>query len=203
MESSQEVDKLMVALNKVQIRMRGAKKDAVNPHFKNRYADLASVWEAWRDAKGPEEGLIVTQSNRPDHQGVHVVTTLWHFSGQWIRSELYLPVTKQDAQGYGSAISYARRYAFAALVGIIADDDDGNEASKTPPPPKSEPKADPEKKAAVEALADNYSKAATTEDIAKLDVAAGKLVTKNDPLRAVLVSARDAAVKRIENGVAA
>jgi hypothetical protein len=205
MEQSNEVGKLMTALAKVQTQMRGAKKDAVNPHFRNKYADLASVWDAWREARGPEAGLVVTQSTRPDHEGVHVVTTLWHFSGEWIRSELFMPVTKKDPQGYGSALSYARRYAFAALVGIVAEDDDGEAASKAPPA-KVTPPSSPDlgHKTAVDKLREAYTTAKTPEEVARLDIEAAKVLKgKADPMRPFLIQAHEEAVKRIENGAAA
>lgn len=117
------------ALCKAQAEMEGAKKDALNPHFRNKYADLASVWEAIR---GPltKNGLSVVQLLRSVQGGVEVETILLHSSGERISDVFAMPASKADAQGYGSAATYARRYALMALVGVAPEDDDGNAASK-------------------------------------------------------------------------
>lgn len=104
-------------------------KDSTNPHFKSSYADLASVWDACRDALS-ENGIAVIQTPHTDEaSNCHVVTMLTHASGQWVRDTFSLPPTKADPQGYGSAITYMRRYALAAIVGVAPEDDDGNAAS--------------------------------------------------------------------------
>jgi hypothetical protein len=119
---------LASALCKAQAQMEGAKKDANNPHFKSKYADLASVWDAIR---GPltSNGLSVVQLLRSIAGGVEVETILMHASGQQISDVFAVPATKNDAQGYGSAATYARRYALMAMVGVAPEDDDGNAAS--------------------------------------------------------------------------
>lgn len=128
-EQSETVGKLFEALSKAQSKIEGAKKDSKNPHFGNKYADLASVWDACRKAL-TEQGLCVVQTFEPAGiEGTVVVTTLGHSSGEWVRSKLYVPLTKRDAQGLGSAVTYGRRYALAAIVGVSPEDDDGNEAS--------------------------------------------------------------------------
>jgi hypothetical protein len=118
---------LAAALCKAQAQMEGAKKDANNPHFKSKYADLASVWDAIR---GPltSNGLSVVQLLRSIAGGVEVETILMHASGQQISDVFAVPATKNDAQGYGSAATYARRYALMAMVGVAPEDDDGNAA---------------------------------------------------------------------------
>jgi hypothetical protein len=130
---------LAKALAKAQGELEDAKKDAINPHFKNKYASLSSVRAAITPAFS-KNGLAVTQLNEPHGDaGVCVVTLLMHESGEWIQSKLFVPATKRDAQGFGSALSYARRYALAAIANIATDDDDdGNEAVK-PTPIKSAP----------------------------------------------------------------
>ena len=107
-------------------------KDAVNPHFKNRYASLAAVIDA---VSLPllAHGIVFVQRHEASHDGIVLVTELVHESGEWIRSSLFLPVAKNDAQGFGSAISYARRYALMAICGLAADDDDGEAASRDRP----------------------------------------------------------------------
>jgi hypothetical protein len=118
---------LAAALCKAQAQMEGAKKDANNPHFKSKYADLASVWDAIR-APLTSNGLSVVQLLRSISGGVEVETILMHASGQQISDVFAVPATKNDAQGYGSAATYARRYALMAMVGVAPEDDDGNAA---------------------------------------------------------------------------
>lgn len=118
---------LAAALCKAQAQMEGAKKDANNPHFKSKYADLASVWDAIR-APLTSNGLSVVQLLRSIQGGVEVETILMHASGQQISDVFAMPATKNDAQGYGSAATYARRYALMAMVGVAPEDDDGNAA---------------------------------------------------------------------------
>lgn len=118
---------LAAALCKAQAQMEGAKKDAANPHFKSKYADLASVWDAIR-APLTSNGLSVVQLLRSTQGGVEVETILMHASGQQISDVFAVPASKNDAQGYGSAATYARRYALMAMVGVAPEDDDGNAA---------------------------------------------------------------------------
>jgi len=121
------IAELAAALCKAQAQMEGAKKDATNPHFKNKYADLAAVWAAIREPL-TSNGLAVVQLLRDVQNGIEVETILLHTSGQQIGSVLAMPASKNDAQGYGSAATYARRYALMALVGVAPEDDDGNAA---------------------------------------------------------------------------
>lgn len=147
---------LNAALAKAQATMGVAAKDAVNPHFKSRYADLASIWEAWR-AAGPPQGLAVVQTLLDAPAGMlRLETVLLHASGEERRSVLTFPVAQSTPQAYGSALTYARRYALSALVGIVADeDDDGNAASGRPStPPRPAPKPSPALKAAEASPAD-------------------------------------------------
>lgn len=125
--SVEGIGKLAVALSAAQSQLQHAAKDSVNPHFKSRYADLAAVMDA---CKGPlsSNGLSFTQMTSFDNDCVSVRTMLMHTSGQYIWSDLRVPVGKRDAQGVGSAITYARRYALSAIVGIAQDDDDGEGA---------------------------------------------------------------------------
>jgi len=121
------IAELAAALCKAQAQMEGAKKDANNPHFKTNYADLASVWSAIREPL-TKNGLSVVQLLRSIQGGVEVETILMHTSGQQISDVFAVPASKQDAQGYGSAATYARRYALMAMVGVAPEDDDGNAA---------------------------------------------------------------------------
>lgn len=135
MQKSETIGKLSKALGNVQATLSGAKKDAFNPHFKSKYAGLNSVWDACREPL-KVNGLSVIQGNSVGLDGTVIVETiLAHDSGEWIQSELCLPLAKRDPQGVGSAITYGRRYGLAAIIGIVADeDDDGNAASIAPQP---------------------------------------------------------------------
>jgi len=130
MEMSEQINELAKALSVAQGQIKGALKDSNNPFFKSKYADLSSVWEACREQLS-KNGLSVIQTtcDAPD-KGVSVVTTLAHESGQWVRGHLTLEPKDKTPQGYGSAITYARRYALAAIVGVAPEDDDGNAASR-------------------------------------------------------------------------
>ncbi|MEI6736929.1 MAG: ERF family protein [Pseudomonadota bacterium] len=136
MNKSESIAGLAAALAAAQGVMKGALKDSANPFFKSRYADLASVVEAIRAAFSAN-GLSYIQTVEPsDKDEVRVETTLLHSSGEWIScGVLSLPVSKIDAQGYGSALTYARRYSLSAAVGVAPEDDDGNAASLAKPKP--------------------------------------------------------------------
>lgn len=124
---SPELGALAAALSKAQSIMEGAKEDANNPFFKSKYADLASVWAA---CKIPltSNGLSIVQTVENGGEKAYLVTTLLHISGQWMRSFMPILMAKQDAQSLGSAITYCRRYALAAIVGVCPADDDGEGA---------------------------------------------------------------------------
>jgi hypothetical protein len=127
MERSEQLNELAAALAKAQAELEGASKDGNNPHFKSKYATLESAVLACK-AVLPKHGLSVSQF--PSMQGdyVTVETILMHSSGQFLSGILPVPVSKKDAQGIGSAITYGRRYSLMAVVGIAPEDDDGNAA---------------------------------------------------------------------------
>ena len=107
-----------------------ALKTSTNPHFRSRYADLSACVEAVIDSLN-NNGIGLIQTTHECESGVTVETLLVHESGQTITSgRLHVPASKQDAQGYGSALTYARRYSLMAICGIAPEDDDGNRASK-------------------------------------------------------------------------
>jgi hypothetical protein len=113
--------------------IEGATKAATNPHFKSKYADLTSIIEA---IKPPliRHGLFFTQRCQPSEDGVSVETVLHHCSGEKESlGLLYLPANKRDAQGFGSALTYARRYALQTAFGVPTEDDDGNAATASLP----------------------------------------------------------------------
>jgi hypothetical protein len=131
MDMSETIGAIAGALAEAQATIGGAIKGKVNPAFKSKYADLASVWEAWQ-AVGPAQGLAVAQFAGPFVDGkVRVTSMLMHKSGEWMRETSDVPVSKVDAQGYVSATTYARRCALSALVGVCPEDDDGAAASRS------------------------------------------------------------------------
>lgn len=119
-----------------------ALKTSSNPHFKSKYADLAGCLEAVNDAL-LEAGIAVYQETSECQDGVIVETVFMHESGETLRGgRLHVPAAKHDPQGYGSALTYARRYSLMAACGIAAEDDDGNAASK-PKPRVEKPSGNP------------------------------------------------------------
>ena len=127
MNQSESIAALAAALSKAQASITGALKDSANPFFKSKYADLASCWDACRKPL-TDNGLAVIQTIEAGDGRAVLVTTLCHASGEWIKS--YCPIlTKDDSpQGQGSGITYARRYALAAMVGLAQIDDDAEAA---------------------------------------------------------------------------
>ena len=133
---SPEIGTLALALAKAQGQIRGAIKDSENPFFKSNYADLEAVWAACREPLSKNE-LAVVQTTSGDEGKVVVHTTLIHSSGQWIRGTLSVTPDKPTSQAVGSCLSYLRRYALAAMVGVYQVDDDGNAASGKEPEARS------------------------------------------------------------------
>lgn len=127
-DQSEQINELATALAKAQARIANAAKDGENPHFRSSYATLASVWDACRAPLG-ENGLSVIQAMSDSERGFVLVTTLAHSSGQWMVSRYPVLPTKNDPQGLGSALTYARRYSLAAMVGVSPSDDDGEAAT--------------------------------------------------------------------------
>lgn len=110
-----------------------ALKGATNPHFKSKYADLAACVEAVIDALNAN-GIALQQHTFPDEKGITVETVFLHESGDCLTcGKLWVPAPKNDPQGFGSALTYARRYSLMAACGIAPEDDDGNAASKKKP----------------------------------------------------------------------
>jgi hypothetical protein len=183
MEMSHEINELAAALAKAQQRIAPALKEAENLGFKNqktgkasKYADLAAVWEACR-APLAENDLAVSQLPTDAEPGrIALTSILLHASGQYLRGTFSMPLMQNTPHGAGSALTYLRRYALAALVGVVADDDDdgnaasrpsmerGREASYQPPteartarpqpapPPRPAPQAPDATPAAIRAL---------------------------------------------------
>jgi len=140
---SGEIGKLAEALAKAQGQMSAAKKGTDNSYFKSKYADLAAVWDVARKPLA-DNGLAVSQTTELDGAAMVLRTSLVHSSGQWISGAYRIKPVKDDPQAVGSATTYARRYAFASIVGVVAEneDDDGNagsgrDSAGSPPQAKS------------------------------------------------------------------
>jgi hypothetical protein len=190
---SPTVGKIAEAMAKAQLAMRPAFKDATNPHFKNKYASLVSCLEAVRPLQ--ENGIALFQppaSHGTD--GVCVATLLIHSSGEWIRGELYMPAAKKDPQGFGSALSYARRYCLVATVGLGTDDDDAESAVRPTPAPRHEPSS------AENEIASLFGSATTTAEIAAAEAAAAKAIREKKVVnggRERLIRMRAEAIARV------
>lgn len=133
------MQKIASALVKAQKGFGSALKTSSNPHFKSRYADLAACVEAVIDSLN-DNGIALIQQTHECEGGVMVETTFVHESGDvFSAGKLFVPAAKHDAQGFGSALTYARRYSLMAACGIAPEDDDGNAATASAP--KAAPRA--------------------------------------------------------------
>jgi hypothetical protein len=133
MKSSDSITKIAAALVRAQSEITFASKDAQNPHFKNYYADLPAVIDAVKPALN-KHGIAFIQSPSPSDDGrLHLTTRLIHESGEWLEDTAVCPLPKADPQGFGSAMTYLRRYSLAAITGLYQDDDDGEGARPQAP----------------------------------------------------------------------
>ena len=128
---SNTIGELAKSLCNAQNNMGKALKTSSNPFFKSKYADLTVCIDAVLPSLN-EEGIALVQGSEydPDTKTFFVTTTLLHASGEWIKSKIYVPVDKLNAQGIGSAQTYGRRYLLASMCGLGQEDDDGNSISK-------------------------------------------------------------------------
>lgn len=150
---------IAAALVKAQINFEKARKSSKNPHFKSNYAALDVCVDAVRDALN-NEGIFLSQPCHECADGVIVETVFLHSSGEMFSAgKLHVPAAKNDPQGYGSALTYARRYSLLAACGIAPEDDDGNAASKNT--------KDEELSKSLAAYDKNLSKCETIEQLEK------------------------------------
>jgi hypothetical protein len=197
-EQSASVSKLFAALVAAQAEMRNPPKDSVNPHFKSRFADLATVLDTVKPVLAKHKLGVVQLPTEVEGVGPAMSTMLIHESGEFVRSTIGLRPGKQDPQGIGAALTYARRYGLQAVLGITADDDDdGNHSSHAsrpaqqrqqaaPPQQKPHPQADkpkPPPPASVRELWERVSNSPapqTGDELVKwvrsLDASLGRLV---------------------------
>lgn len=132
MNKSETTVTIFKAISAAQGDFKTVEKTSLNPHFKSKFAPLDSIIEMLRPIL-PKHGLSFIQFTDTDDIGIIVETVIAHESGEWISGRLKMPATKQDPQGYGSALTYGRRYGLAAALGIVSDEDvdgDGNGESE-------------------------------------------------------------------------
>lgn len=175
MMQSEQINELAAALAKAQRTLKAAIKDSTNPHFRSRYADLASIWSAWQEA-GPAHGLAITQTTAVRDGGIVLITQMSHSSGQFIRGEYPLNPIKNDSQGLGSAMTYARRYSLAAMTGVCPDDDDGESAMGRSPvtihKDADAPKEDPSSLRMLSWISESVSKLTSLDTVKRKEWAA-------------------------------
>ncbi len=136
MNHSESIANISAAMAKAFAEIEGAEKNRVNPHFKSRYSDLANVVDAIKPAL-TKHGLWFSQISYDLENHAAVETAIFHSSGEYILCGLVsVPVAKNDPQGFGSAMTYARRYSLSAAFGVAPEDDDANSAKAPPKPVK-------------------------------------------------------------------
>jgi hypothetical protein len=131
MNSSPSIAELAKALNKAQAELKNPTFDSTNPHFKSKFASLAAVREAVIPTLN-KHGLAIAQFPKSTDGTAGCVNRLMHVSGEWLEEECLLPLDKNNAQGAGSAVTYARRYSLQAIAGVVADEDDDANAASAP-----------------------------------------------------------------------
>ena len=151
------------ALATAQANMTKALKQSNNPHFRAKYADLGNVMDACLPALNGA-GIALIQPTGEDEKGRFVETIFIHGeSGEQLSCRVPLIVAKNDMQGFGSAVTYARRYGLMTMAGIAPEDDDGNAASKAPPQQQRKP--EPPSQEAISRAADYLAGADTIDDL--------------------------------------
>lgn len=161
--ASPTLGELAKALSAAQAELTPAKKDATNPHFRSRYADLASCWDAVR-APLAKHGLAISQHAGLEGDVVTLTTLLIHSSGEYIQSTAGVRLAKHDAPSVGSALTYLRRYSLSSVVGLSTEDDDGAAAmaSAAHVPAYQEPKPSPALERAVAQVEKTFPGSTTT-----------------------------------------
>ena len=145
MSESPELNELFTALAKAQSEMKVAGQDSINPFYKSNYSNFPSIVKASRGTL-TKHGLCVIQRVLPNGEGkMYLFTRLCHASGQWMESQMLLNPPKGDVQSLGSYMTYAKRYSYAAITGVVSsadveEDDDGNKAVDAYKNQKPEPK---------------------------------------------------------------
>lgn len=158
MNKSESIANLSVAMAKAFPEIENAAKDKTNPHFRSKYADLGNVVDAVKPAL-QKHGLWFSQVSYDIENHAAIETVIIHTSGEWMSCGIVsVPVSKADAQGFGSALTYARRYSLSAAFGVAPEDDDGNKASASPPKPAAKPRNDMTKEQLLKLVNDASTK---------------------------------------------
>jgi hypothetical protein len=185
---------IATALAKAQANMGKALKQANNPHFRSKYADLGNVMDACLPALN-EAGIALIQPTGGNEHGRYVETILIHGeSGESLTCRVPLIVSKNDMQGYGSAVTYARRYGLMAMAGIAPEDDDGNAAAKAPP--KQEQRQQKPQETDAEAIERAKEYLAEADSLDDLKERWGR-IPKPVQASADVIAAKDAAKERL------
>ena len=183
---------IATAFVKAQKEFGPALKSSTNPHFKSKYADLSACVEAVIDALN-NNGIGMMQKLYENATGVSVETIFLHESGETLEcGVLHVPASKQDPQGYGSALTYARRYSLMSACGIAPEDDDGNMASK-----KSESKSNVNESE----MADWLEAIAQSQDLPELQKNFVKAISATDgdkPWQLKVIAVKDKMKKKLE-----
>lgn len=189
---------IATALAKAQANMGKALKQANNPHFRSKYADLGNVMDACLPALN-EAGIALIQPTGEDEHGRYVETILIHGeSGESLTCRVPLIVSKNDMQGYGSAVTYARRYGLMAMAGIAPEDDDGHAASKAPP--KQEQRQQKPQETDAEAIERAKEYLAEADSLDDLKERWGR-IPKPVAASAEVIAAKDAAKERLSKPI--
>jgi hypothetical protein len=189
---------IATALAKAQTNMGKALKQANNPHFRMKYADLGNVMDACLPALN-EAGIALIQPTGEDEHGRYVETTLIHGeSGESLTCRVPLIVSKNDMQGYGSAVTYARRYGLMAMAGIAPEDDDGNAAANAPPKQEQRQQKPQEPSGeAIERAKEYLSEADSLDDLKER----WGRIPKPVQASADVIAAKDAAKERLSKPI--
>ncbi|WBY48132.1 ERF family protein [Latilactobacillus curvatus] len=203
MERSESIAEISKALNTFRTAVKQPVKSASNPFFKSKYVALEGVVDAI-DSALKDTGLSYVQEATSEGNQVSVTTLLLHESGEWIElTPLTLPVTKNDAQAFGSAETYARRYSLSAAFGITSDlDDDGNAASSNPPaqqPTKPKRSTTQARKETINELAESISKIKNVEKSQVLvEVYKNHGIESNDEIKNMTVASQLGVMKSLK-----
>lgn len=203
MERSESIAEISKALNTFRTAVKQPVKSASNPFFKSKYVALEGVVNAI-DSALKDTGLSYVQEATSEGNQVGVTTLLLHESGEWIEmTPLTLPVTKNDAQAFGSAETYARRYSLSAAFGITSDlDDDGNAANSNPPaqqPTKPKRSTTQARKETINELAESISKIKNVEKSQVLvEVYKNHGIESNDEIKNMTVASQLGVMKSLK-----
>lgn len=159
--ASTTLGELAKALSAMQSELEPARKEAVNPHFRSRYADLAACLEAVR-APMAKHGLAISQHAGLEGDVVTLTTLLLHTSGEFIQSTAGVRLAKHDAPSVGSALTYLRRYALSSVVGLSTEADDDGAAAMAPAPVQAPRTPSPELQRAAQKVEQTFPSSTTT-----------------------------------------